>query len=58
VAYDIELDEAVWGHLRYLTARERTIVVTSLGTVRIIGIGRKRGNVVIMGDKETPLWNT
>lgn len=100
VAYEIELDEAVWGHLRHLTARERTIVfaaidvqlayeplretrnrkplrpnpiapwelrvrdlrvfyeVTPEGIVRVIGIGRKRGNVAIMGGKEISLWNT
>ena len=32
--------------------------VTPQGTVRVIAIGRKRGNVVIMAGKETPLWGT
>jgi len=31
--------------------------VTATNVVRITGIGRKRGNVVIMGGKELRLWN-
>jgi len=99
VPYAVQFAQAVEGHFRPLTARERTTVLdaidrqlqheplketrhrkplrpnpiapweprvgqlrvfyevagTESGTVRILAVGRKRGNVLMIGDKEVRL---